>query len=447
MIANATSCITSVEALPLATSIGEGTLLTGPKISTAYNIPAGTGAGVKVGIISLGGGYSQSDLNRSLADLGLTAPTVTFVPVDGTTNSYTGNPGSADGENALDLVCVASMVPQANIVLYTGQNGFSLTTDPITAAAANRTCGFANVLNRAVNENCDIITISWGAGEKFIIGGTTYYCGDYMSSALANASANGTSVFVATGDYGSEPTSGANIVAPQYPATNSNIIAVGGTYLSLFSGNTARSSETVYNNSQLAGGFGGGGGVSTTISVPSWQTGLTYKQYFTANSTIGPSTLLSGRGIPDISAAMNSYGVWINGTVYGFSGTSASAPIMAGIFARYISIAGRRPIPNSIHPVLYGNLNAYYDIASGNNATIPYINGYAASSNWDPVTGLGVPNGNVVYQMVSSGGTVIKTAANAWNYVANVQVKTAPTTWSNVRAIWTKTINGWSQAF
>jgi hypothetical protein len=157
---------------------------------------------------------------------------------------------------------------------------------------------------------------------------------------------------------------------------------------------------------------------------------------------------LTTRGIPDIAAAMNTYGLWFNGAITGVGGTSASAPVMAGMFARFMSLnGGRRPIPNAIHPILYANLNAYYDITTGNNATVSYLNGYAASSNWDPVTGLGVPYGNIVNQMVTSGGTTIKTAANTWNYIANVRVKTGATTWSNVRAIWTKTVNGWAQSF
>ena len=443
MIANAKSYITSIEALPHATSIGEGSLLTGPKVATAYNIPASTGANVKVGIISLGGGYSQTDLNKSLANISLTAPTVTFVPIDGETNTYTGNISTPDGENMLDLVCVASMVPQANVVLYKAKtindNGSLYLTD------------YANVFQRAINENCDIITHSWGGAEST----------DFLSAPLANASINGISIFVSTGDYGS--TVNGTTVSAGYPATNANVIAVGGTNLSVFSVNTLRSNETVYNNSESIpgfGGVGGAGGISSMIAVPTWQNGLTYRKYFTSNSSYGPNVTLTsgtlssgiGRGVPDIAAAMNAYGVWMTNTstgvggVYGSSGTSASAPIMAGIFARYVSLTGRRPIPNAIHPVLYGNLNAYYDILTGNNASL-LTTGYAASSNWDPVTGVGVPYGNVVYQMVSSGGTTIKTADNTWKYVANVRVKTATNTWSNVRAIWTKTVSGWQQTY
>jgi hypothetical protein len=117
------------------------------------------------------------------------------------------------------------------------------------------------------------------------------------------------------------------------------------------------------------------------------------------------------------------------------------------MMARYISLTGgRRPVTNSIHPILYGNLSAYYDINDGrNNAS--YVNGYATSASWDPVTGVGVPYGNLVYQLVSSGGTKLKTAANTWSYVANVKVKTATNTWSNVKAIWTKTVTGWKQTY
>jgi subtilase family serine protease len=418
--------------LPFATSISEGALLTGPKIATAYNIPASTGANVKVGIISLGGGYSQSDLNKSLANISLTAPTITFVPVDGATNNYTGNAQLPDGENALDLVCVSSVAPNANIVLYKAKS-----TEYSNGSVSTPFTNYANVFQRAVDENCDIITMSWGGSESY---------GDFLSAPLANASAKGITVFISSGDYGS--TADSTTLSVSYPATNANVIAVGGTNLSVFSGNSIRSNETAYNYSEAGkpAGFAGGGGISSIIPVPSWQNGLTYRKYFTSNSSYGPTTTINGRGIPDIAAAMNAYGVWIGNTVYGFSGTSAAAPVMAGMFARYVSLTGRRPIPNAIHPVLYGNLNAYYDIQTGNNAS-KITTGYAASSNWDPVTGVGVPYGNVVYQMVSSGGTVIKTAANAWSYLANVRVKTAPTTWSNVQAIWTKTINGWKQTF
>jgi len=447
MEANVRSYIDSVEVFPNYTSINEGTLLTSPKIATAYNIPAGTGAGVKVGIISLGGGFSQADLNQSMTDLGLTAPTVTFVPVDGTTNDYSADP-DADGENALDLVCVAGMVPQANVVLYKGQNqGLYWGASPAIAANLNRFSSFGNTIQRAVDEDCDIITISWGLYERYTAGSATRYFGDYMAAPLANAAAKSISVFVASGDYGSTASPSVNIVNVDYPSSSANVIAVGGTYLTL-DGSNRRLTETVYNNSEpgYPAGFGGSGGISSHIPLPAWQANLTYRRWFRSNSSAGPVTSLTTRGVPDISTAMNAYGVSIDSAVYGFSGTSAAAPIAAGIFARYISIHGRRPPKNSIHSILYSNLDAYYDILSGNNAS-QLSTGYAASADWDPVTGLGVPFGNTVQQLVASAGTTIKTADNTWKSVANVKVKTDATTWSNVRAIWTKTISGWRQTY
>lgn len=445
---NARPHIDSVESLPRFTGINEGSLLTATKIAIAYNIPESTGNGVKVGIISLGGGFSQADLDSSLNDLGLVAPTVTFVPVDGTTNDYTADPNSADGENALDLVCVAGMVPEANVVLYSGQNsGVYYSATPAIAANLNRFSSFGNTIQRAVDENCDVISISWGIYERFVNSGITYYFGDYLAAPLANAAAKGISVFVASGDYGSTADPDVTVVNVDYPSASANVIAVGGTYLTL-DGTNQRLDETVYNNSEVGypAGFGGSGGVSAYIPRPAWQANLTYRRWFDSNSSAGPVTTLTTRGVPDISAAMNAYGVNIDGTIYGFSGTSASAPIAAGIFARYISIHGRRPPPNSIHSMLYANLDAYYDILSGNNASL-LATGYVASSDWDPVTGLGIPFGNTVQQMVASAGTVIKTADNTWNYVANVRVKTDDTTWANVKAIWTKTVSGWRQTY
>ena len=108
---------------------------------------------------------------------------------------------------------------------------------------------------------------------------------------------------------------------------------------------------------------------------------------------------------------------------------------------------GRRPVIDGIHPILYSNINAYSDLTTGTNAD-PLPQGYAANIGWDPVVGMGAPLGTVLYPMITSGGTNIKTAANTWSYVSNVKVKTGSTTWSNVKAVWTK-VNSttWKQTF
>jgi hypothetical protein len=408
------SSISTIEDLSAYDTIVIPGYLTPVKVATAYNMPTNSnGANIKVGVLAHGGGFKQSDLNSSMADLGLTAPNVTVIGVDGATNNFV-NTSDVSFETTLDLYCVAGIAPAANIVLFIGN--------------VTNTSRWANLIQRAVDEDCDIITHSYSTHEGF---------GPFLETPLSNAAKKGITFFTSTGDYGSRDKSG--VEGANYPATSANVIAVGGTNLTVFSGNSIRSSE--YASTQS------GGGISSIISLPSWQTGLTYTPYFKANSTPGATANLTMRGVPDIAAAMNTYTFYFDGNVAGASGTSASTPIMAGMFARYISLmGGRRPVTNAIHPILYGNLAVYYDInVGGNNAS--YVNGYATSANWDPVTGVGVPNSNQVYQMVASGGTTVKTAANTWSYLANVRVKTDATTWSNVRAIWTKTINGWKQTF
>ena len=111
----ASSCITSMQSVPYS-SINDYPVLTPVKIATAYNMPASDGAGVKIGIISLNGTWLESDLNQSMSDIGVPfdAADVTTVLVDGAP----GTSGYGDGENALDLYCVAGLAPAANIVIY-----------------------------------------------------------------------------------------------------------------------------------------------------------------------------------------------------------------------------------------------------------------------------------------------------------------------------------------
>jgi len=59
---------------------------TPPQVAAIYDFPSGTGAGQTVGIIELGGGYSETDLNNYFGSLGLATPSVTSVGVDGATN-------------------------------------------------------------------------------------------------------------------------------------------------------------------------------------------------------------------------------------------------------------------------------------------------------------------------------------------------------------------------
>src|SRR5208283_2746162 len=89
-------------------------------------------------------------------------------------------------------------------------------------------------------------------------------------------------------------------LTPQYPACSPNVIAVGGTSLSVgeSSPNYTWSSETAWGNgtsSDTEGG--GGGGISAYESQPSYQNGVVAKYNTSISTTL--------RDYPDVSADAN----------------------------------------------------------------------------------------------------------------------------------------------
>ena len=419
-------------------SIVQPGYLTPPQIATAYNIPASNGAGVKVGIISLGGGYQVSDNNQSLSDLGLPNATINAIPIDQTvgwtpatnfSSNYSTPNGSASLENALDLYCVSAMVPSANINIYVGLNTLG---------------SFVNCINHAVSDNCDVISISWGIDEYYLVSPQSSY-GDFLGQPLANAVANNITTFCSSGDYGSESdTTGTVALSAGYPASSPNVIGVGGTSLTLGSGNI-RASETANASS--------GGGISTLFSVPKYQNNLSYTTYpgnvtQTLTSGILSSSPLIGRGVPDISAPMNAYTLYFGGSIVAVGGTSASTPVMAGMLSRFISLNHGRRFPLSmLKQLLYQNTQDFYDLTTGNNASPPTSTGYKSTVGWDAVTGLGsIANGVALYQAVTSAGRTIKNGSG-WQPVQNINIKTGPSSWTAVNKVWTKTATGWVQTF
>ena len=92
-------------------------------MAAAYDFPASaTGAGQRIGIIELGGGYQASDLNSFFSNLGVAKPQVAAVSVDGGTNSPTGDASGPDGEVELDIEVAGSVAPGAQIAVYFAPN-------------------------------------------------------------------------------------------------------------------------------------------------------------------------------------------------------------------------------------------------------------------------------------------------------------------------------------
>jgi kumamolisin len=104
-----------------------------------------------------------------------------------------------------------------------------------------------------------------------------------------------------------------------------------------------------------------------------------------------------GRGVPDIAANADSasgYNVLVDGQWIVVGGTSAVAPLIAGLIALANQKLKRKV--GFIQPKIYASSSPVFkDITEGNNITAKN-GGYTAGPGWDACTGLGVPLGNLI---------------------------------------------------
>lgn len=455
--------ISSLDLSDAVTDITQAAALTPLRVAAAYNFPSNNGAGVKIGIVSLGGNWLHTDFDHSMSDLGLStlinSGNIHTVFVDGASPTFSPTSDYSQ-ENTLDLYCVAAIAPKADITIYIGDVSTATTNAQLIKI-------WADTLTAAITGGSDIVTMSYSLNEHYITG---LGLGNFLSTPLALAETLGTVVLAASGDFGTTQSGPAVYTGVGYPASEPRVVAVGGTKLTVNYSTNARLSETPqFNVSSFPTGYSSGGGVSTLFPVPSWQSGLNYQTntitintatHATSNEIIGPVTALSGRGVPDISGPMNAYALWFNGSVMGVGGTSASTPIMAGLLARYISIKGSKlSTSTSIHSLLYsGDAARYYDILGtpGNDSNadtivsgtgpVYTVTGYSTKSGWDPVTGLGsINDATALYNTIFTPTGKYKSTAGNWANINAVYIKTA-SGWQPVANVWTKTTTGWKVA-
>jgi kumamolisin len=346
-------------------------------VGTLYSFPAGlTGAGQSIGIIELGGGYKAPDITAAFRAMGLNAPTVVDVSVDGGQNAPTNDPFGPDGEVALDIQVAGGVAPGARIAVYFAPNTFQGFVDAVTQAAQD-----------SVNAP-SVISISWGADET--PPGLYHWPPDMippMNSALQDAAQVGVSVFAACGDH--LATDGVNDGRAHviFPASSPWAIGCGGTTIDT-TGNTINS-EVVWNDGVR--GTGTGGGISDLFPVPAFQQ--------SANLPVSVNDGQHRRGVPDVAAdasPSSGYSIVVDGGTWQFGGTSAVAPLWAGLTA-LVNQAASLPIGFFL-PELYQNPQVMRDITQGNNKPPGSNLGYTAGPGWDACSGLGVPIGSALLQ-------------------------------------------------
>jgi kumamolisin len=354
-----------------------GNSYTPVQVGELYQFPKGTkAAGQTIGIIELGGGYRAADLTAYFRGLGQPAPTVIAVSVDKGKNSP-GNANGADGEVMLDIEVSASVAPGAKIVVY-----FAPNTDQ----------GFIDAISSAVHDTTNkpsVISISWGGPES----SWTKQSMTALDAACQSAAALGITITVAAGDNGSSDGATGNNV--DFPASSPHVLACGGTKL-VGSGSTI-TSEVVWNE-QASGEGATGGGVSNVFALPSWQ----------AKAKVpAPSGKTGGRGVPDVCGdadPVTGYQVRVDGQSMVIGGTSAVAPLWAGLIALNNQQNGKSA--GFIQPQVYAAkaASAFRDIVSGNNGA------FSAGPGWDACTGLGSPIGSKIIALLAASGTNKKKA-------------------------------------
>jgi kumamolisin len=337
-------------------------------MASLYNYPAGNGQGECIGLIELGGGYRPADLKTYFAGLGVPLPKVSAVSVDHGKNHPTGDPNGPDGEVMLDIEVAGAIAPAAHLAVY-----FAPNTDQ----------GFLDAVTTAIHDTTNkpsVISISWGGPES----SWTQQSMTAFDQAFQAAAAMGITVCVAAGDGGSsDGATGDNV---DFPASDPYVLACGGTSLQA-SGN-AITSETVWNDGAQGGATGGG--ISTFFSLPPYQEGLS------AALTAGGTKALTNRGVPDVAGDADEntgYDVRVDGSNTVIGGTSAVAPLWAGLVARINSASGKSA--GYLNPILYQHQSDFNDITEGNNGD------FAAAPGWDACTGMGSPNGTGIASVLS----------------------------------------------
>ncbi|WP_031030968.1 S53 family peptidase [Streptomyces sp. NRRL WC-3725] len=345
----------------LATELAAATPsgLSPANLHSAYNLPSTGGSGMTVAIVdAYNDPNAEADLNTYRSTYGLSSCTKANgcfkqVSQTGSTTSLPANDTGWAGEEALDLDMVSAACPNCNIIL-------------VEANSANDTdLGIAE--NEAVALGAKFVSNSWGGSES---SGQTTEDTQYFKHP-------GVAITVSAGDsaYGAE-----------YPATSQYVTAVGGTALTT-AANSRGWTESVWQTNATEGT---GSGCSAYDPKPAWQTdtGCAKRMEADVSAVADPAT---GVAVYDTFGGSG----W---AVYG--GTSASAPLIAGVYA----LAGTPGATDYPAKYPYSHTANLYDVTTGNNGSCSTSYFCTARTGYDGPTGWGTPNGTAAFTAGTSGG-------------------------------------------
>ncbi len=353
------------------------TTLSTQTIAQLYNFPTNSASGQTIAIFSEDG-FKTSDINSTF---GGSPPSVTQITVDAS------NSGFADAETTQDICIAALAAPGAAIAVY------FTTYDQ---------AGWVDLVNRVIHPDpgdpvCSVLSSSFYVANGDDTGtlsdeGVSVSWLNAVTAAFQDAAIQGVTVCIASGDTGTNSKVGDGKAHVQYPASDPWVLSIGGTTI----GNVMGSSfdEYVWNDpdpSDSTHWGTTGGGISDFFALPSYQNGAGVPASLNDNHV--------GRGIPDVAgnASLNAgySGITVNGSSFTGNGTSASAPLWAGLIAIINAAIGSNV--GFVNPALYELGSSYFrDInptAGPTDNSNGGVSGYPAGAGWDACTGWGSPNG------------------------------------------------------
>ena len=313
-------------------------------VAVRYGVPlTKLGAGFAVGFVSLGGGLDPEVVARSNKRIGMPAPKITIITVDGAKNDPSGDLDGADGENYLDSQVQAAIVPLAEQIMAIGPNTVS---------------GFANALLAIARHSSKPkkISISWGARED---GEWTDDDRKLFDQALQTCMAMGITVFCAAGDDGSTDGAEDGKSHCDYPGSSPWNTSCSGVF---DNGNVVRA----WNSS-----FGGATGGGVSLKYPNYTEDQLLLQKAGVKLPVHAETKKPGRVVGDVAGIADpATGIEVmgpNGSVSVIGGTSAVSPFHAAACVALESELGKA----------IGNLNAivYKLAADGKNVCMPVTKG------------------------------------------------------------------------
>ena len=258
-----------------------------------------------------------------------------------------------------------------------------------TASAAGFTAAVTGVVRAAIAQGAAVVSVSGSAGETFFTRAEVAS----IHAALQQAAGRHVTVVASSGDTGAISDKGPPRQV-SLPASDPLVLGVGGTALSASFQTGAYQGEMAWNQDTDVSA----GGYSSRFGRPAYQDGI---------AGIGAM-----RGVPDVAANADSTTAmaltFTGGVLIPAQGTSAATPLWAAVIALADQEAGR-PL-GFVNPAIYAIARgpayhrAFHDVVTGDNSVLwstGVFVGYEAGPGWDPVTGWGSPDAQVLVPLLA----------------------------------------------